>query len=302
MKKIGETKNFYVYTITSDDDKSGGILDGFLYDDSDEYLNQFIAAVKSAEGRKALYNEWMYDGYEEDKLRAKDDPWIADQLKCASRPLYFVVAKEDSDILTYENGYLVPAVIGDVENAAWGSGSFLYEEDRYDITRTLFGKDHDAVWDIINRWIDGGSTDLDVDPEKVASSPQDTEQASKLLDNTDTYELRWMDGGREESITFNSFNDAVAIFAAAEGGYSAGYDGVEYDPEELLYFYDESGEIDAGMCKKKASEEFPARGVTYLKNKTTGKVLYSRSLAESRRRLHRSLRESRRSYRRRCGR
>lgn len=300
MKRIGETENFYVYAVTREDTRDGGVLDMFIYDDSDEILNQYIAAVATDEGRKDLYNEWMYDGYEKDKLEAKNDPWLMEQLKSADRPLYFVVAKEDSQILTYENAYLVPAVIGDVESIAWGSGGFYYQEDRYDITRNLFGEDHDAVWDIIYDWVDGGSIDLDAKPKRIASSPQDAKQFLKLFDRSNEYELRWIDedSGEEKSGVYKVFNDAAAICAAATGSYAPEVDYIEYDPEEMLYFYDEAGEIDDDMCRRKAAEELPARGVVYLKNKTTGKVLYSRELVESRRRLRRGLRESERVYRR----
>lgn len=288
MRMIGETRNFYVYAVTREDTMEGGVLEVFVADDSDEILNRYIAAVETDEGRKALYNEYMDDGYEEDKLKAKDDPWIADQLKCADRPLYFVAVREDSQILTYENVYLVPAVIGDVENIAWGCGSIFYQEDSYDMTRTLFGSDHDAVWKIINNWIDGGSIDLDAKPRRIASSPQNTKQILKLINRCNDYELRWIDAGsgKEKSGVFEICNDAVAVFAAATGDYVPEENYIEYDPEELIYFYDESGKIDAGTCRRKALEEFPSRDIVYLENRTTGKVLYNRGLVESRRRPH----------------
>lgn len=290
MKKIGETKNFYVYTVTRDDATDGGILEVFVGDDSDEMLNQYLAAVRTDRGRKDLYNEWMSDGYERDRTEAKNDPWLATQLKSADRPLYFVAVKEDSQILTYENVYLVPAVIGDdVVCSAWGCGTPFYHVDGDDMTLTLFGSDHDAVWDIIDDWIDGGSIDLDAKPRRIVSSPQDVKQVFKLINRCNIYELRWVNkySGREESGTFEIFNDAVAVFAAATGDYVPEENYIDYDPEGMMDFYDESGEIDARMCKRKALEELPDRGVTYLKNKTTGKVLFKEDLTESRRRPHR---------------
>lgn len=289
MKKIGETKNFYVYTVTRDDATDGGILEVFVGDDSDEMLNQYLAAVRTDRGRKDLYNEWMSDSYEKDKIEAKNDPWLAYQLRCADRPLYFVAVKEDSQILTYENVYLVPAVIGDVECVAWGCGSSYYQVDMYDITETLFGSDHDAVWDIIDNWIDGGSINLDTKPRRIVSSPQDVKQVYRLINRHNIYELRWLNehSGKEESGTFEIINDAVAVFAAATGDYIPEENYIEYAPEDMMDFYDESGELDARMCKSKALEELPDRGVTYLKNKTTGKVLFKEDLTESRRRSHR---------------
>ena len=289
MKKIGETKNFYVYAVTRDDATDGGILEVFVGDDSDEMLNQYLAAVRTDRGRKDLYNEWMSDGYEEDKIEAKNDPWLATQLKSADRPLYFVAVKEDSQILTYENVYLVPAVIGDVECVAWGCGSLYYQEDRYDMTLNLFGSDHNAVWDIIDDWIEGGSIDLDAKPRRIISSPQDVKQVFKLINRCNIYELTWVNkySGKEESGTFEILNDAVAVFAAATGDYIPEENYIDYDLEDMVDFYDESGEINARMCKRKALENLPDRGVTYFKNETTGKVLFKEDLTESRRRFHR---------------
>ena len=304
MKKLGETKNFCVYAVTGDEKY---IIDEITGTTVDEELQYYLDATKSAEGKKALYNRWMYDDYEKDKLRAKDDKWIEDQLKVADRPLYFVVVKPGSPVLAYDRAYFVPVPIGDVEPVVYDTFDDMYQEDRYDMTRYIFGDDCDAVWDLIDDCIDKGSADLDAESEKLVGSSKDEDEAYDMYE-TDPYyyELVYAtegdNGPEEETVHFSEFNNGLAVYTVANGDYYSDNVESEHDSDYMMEFFDDVEDFTLDSCKKLALKEFPNRDLEegtplYLKNTDTGEVIYDARVSESRRRRYRGLKESRRRYR-----
>ena len=318
MKKIGETKNFYVYAVTGDEKY---MIDEITGSTIDEELQYYLDATKSAEGKKALYNRWMYDDYEKDKLGAKNDEWLEDQLKVADRPLYFVIVKPESTIVAYDKAYFVPVPIGNVEPVIYDTFGDMYQEDRYDMSRSIFGADYDAVWKIIDKCIGGGSVDY-AESEKLVGSSKDEDEAYDIFE-TDPYyyELVYAtegdNGPEEETVHFCEFNNGLAIYTVATGDYYSDTVESEHDSEYMMEFFEDVEDFTLNSCKKLALKEFPNRDLEegtplYLKNTDTGEVIYDARVSESRRRrhgglkesrrLHRSLRESKRSYGRRYGR
>lgn len=305
MKKLGETKNFYVYAVTGDEKY---MIDEVMGSEIDEELQYYLDATKSAEGKKALYNRWMYDDYEKDKLEAKNDKWIEDQLKVAGRPLYFVIVKPGSTVLAYGRAYFVPVPIGDVEPVVYDTFGNMYQEDRYDMTRYIFGDDCDAVWDLINDCIDEGSADLDAESGKLVGSSKDEDEAYDIFETDPcyyelVYAIEGDNGPEEETVNFYEFNNGLAVYTVATGDYYP--DDVEsgYDSGYMMEFFDDVEDFTLDSCKKLALKEFPNRDIEegtplYLKNTDTGEVIYDARVSESRRRHHRSLKESRRRYRR----
>ena len=292
MKQIGETKNFYIYAITGDEEY---IIDEIVPSDVDEELKYYLDATKSAEGKKALYNHWMYDNYAKDKLEAKNDEWLEEQLKAASRPLYLAVVKPKSTILAYDRAYFVPMPIGDVEPMIFDTFCEMYQVDRYDMSQEIFGADYNAVWRAIDRCVDGGSIDLDAGPEKLVSSPGDEARAYGIIFDDDpyTYDLIYTvegeDGPEEVNASFCQFNNGLAVYDAATGTYDG--DDVEHDHtiDYLIEFFDGVDDFTLDSCKELASRTFPDRDIDegvplYLKNRTTGEVLYDAKMSESRER------------------
>ena len=283
MRQIGETKNFYIYVITGDEEY---ILDEIVPSNVDEELKYYLDATKSAEGKKALYNHWMYDDYDKDKLEAQDDEWLADQLKAASRPLYFVVVKPGSTTLAYDRAYFVPMPIGDVEPIVFDTFCEMYQVDSYDMTRDIFGTEYNAVWRAIDRFVDKGSIDLDAESEKLVSSPEDEARAYGIIYGVDpysydlVYSIEGEDGQEEEvNASFCEFNDGLAVYDAAMGTYDG--DDVEGDhvADYLIEFFDDVKDFTLDSCRKLASRTFSDRDIEagmplYLKNRTTGEVLY----------------------------
>ena len=283
MRQIGETKNFYVYAITGDEEY---ILNEIVPSNVDKELKYYLDATKSAEGKKALYNHWMYGNYAKDKLEAKNDKWLEDQLKAASRPLYFVAVKPGSTILAYDSAYFVPMPIGDVETVVFDTFCEMYQSDRYDMTREIFGTEYNAVWRVIDRYVDKGNIDLDAKSEKTVSSPEDEARAYGIVcgDDLYTYDIVYLiegeDGQEEEiSTSFCEFNNGLAVYDAAMGTYYE--DDIEGDhvADYLMEFFDDVKDFTLDSCKKLASRTLPDRDIEagmplYLKNRTTGEVLY----------------------------
>lgn len=283
MRQIGETKNFYIYAITGDEEY---IIDEIVHSNVDKELKYYLDATKSAEGKKALYNHWMYNNYAKDKLEAKNDKWLEDQLKAASRPLYFIVVKPGSTILAYDRAYFVPMPIGDVETVVFDTFCEMYQSDRYDMSQEIFGTDYNAVWRVIDRYVDKGNIDLDAESEKTVSSPEDEARAYGIVfgDSPYLYDIIYLiegeDGQEEEvSTSFCEFNDGLAVYDAAMGTYYE--DDVEGDrvADYLMEFFDGVKDFTVDSCKKLALRTLPDRDIEagmplYLKNRATGNVLY----------------------------